>query len=162
MNDIFLVGPSYCGKSAFSEILQKTFNYEVVHVGELVRKICSEKGTETPVLLDSESLCGVIAGQLRPLQYYIIDNAFKTVSQMEACLKQWENLNRDWRIIWIVDKRTNVDFTARGRADDSQIQSKRELWKQNEAQMLTELKEKYPGSFTIVENTDFGFYFKKE
>ena len=166
MEDIFLVGPSYCGKTEFTKYLEKELGHLgiiTVHVGDCIRELCKKKKKETPVTAGTDLFYDVLEAQIIPevLDAYIIDNAFKNKEQFNHLKEYWDYIGRDWLVYWVEDKRTNVDFTSRGREDDDMIEKKRHLWELNKSEIWQVLTTNYPNRIRIVENTDNGFIVKK-
>ena len=137
------------------------FPCSVIHLGEYFR----QKGFDG-VRVDSEVLANTIKHlrcqwQLSTDEHFedtiILDNAFKDVEQADAVLKELDSQNVS--VMWLCDKRSNVDFKKRGRDDDTNIEQKRKLWEDNSNALNHYLIDK--GIDIIrVHNTDEGYLLK--
>lgn len=160
-SDIFLVGPSYCGKSELCKIIEQFVAANEIHVGDCVRKRYEKWGEEVPMKISCDDLVDIIRENIMFGHSNIIDNAFKDPCQASKVLEMYDEWKRSFSIIWINDKRTNVDFTSRGRADDDRVIAKRKDWNKFSKELWTLLSTKYKDFLTVVENTNEGFVFKK-
>lgn len=160
-SDIFLVGPSYCGKSELCKIIGRFVALNEVHVGDCVRRRYERWNEEVPMKISCDDLADIIRDNIMYGHSNIIDNAFKDPCQASKVLEMYEEWKRPFAIIWIDDNRTNIDFTSRGRADDDRIAAKREDWNKFSAELWELLSTKYKDFLTVVENTNEGFVFKK-
>lgn len=163
INDIFLVGPSYCGKTELTKILEAVTGFEAIHVGDCIRKLFKKWELEAPLEIENEMLCQVIHDNFHHFSSmnFIIDNAFKNPSQFTAITEMWKEMERRWSVIWIEDDRKFVDFRERKREDDDNILEKRKRWFETSNQLLEKLKTDYPENLIIVHNTDYGFTFER-
>ena len=153
MKIICIVGQCYCGKSHFIEhYLKRIFPCSVIHLGEYFRqqkfdgvRVSSEIFDSTvKILLTSEEFDGTV----------IFDNAFKDVEQAETVLNELGTQNIS--VIWMLDKRSNVDFKKRGREDDIYIEQKRKLWQDNADSLYQYLIDRKVDIIKVY-NTDDGF-----
>lgn len=153
MKIICIVGQCYCGKSHFIEhYLKRIFPCSVIHLGEYFRqqkfdgvRVSSEVFDSTvKLLLTSEEFEGTV----------IFDNAFKDVEQAEIVLNELGTQNIS--VIWMLDKRSNVDFKKRGREDDIYIEQKRKLWQDNADSLYQYLIDRKVDIIKVY-NTDDGF-----
>ena len=153
MKIICIVGQCYCGKSHFIEhYLKRIFPCNVIHLGEYFRqrkfdgvRVSSEVFDSTvKLLLTSEEFEGTV----------IFDNAFKDVEQAETVLNELGTQNIS--VIWMLDKRSNVDFKKRGREDDIYIEQKRKLWQDNADSLYQYLIDRKVDIIKVY-NTDDGF-----
>ena len=153
MKIICIVGQCYCGKSHFIEhYLKRIFPCSVIHLGEYFRqqkfdgvRVSSEVFDSTvKLLLTSEEFEGTV----------IFDNAFKDVEQAETVLNELGTQNIS--VIWMLDKRSNVDFKKRGREDDIYIEQKRKLWQDNADSLYQYLIDRKVDIIKVY-NTDDGF-----
>lgn len=153
MKIICIVGQCYCGKSHFIEhYLKRIFPCSVIHLGEYFRqqkfdgiRVSSEIFDSTvKLLLTSEEFEGTV----------IFDNAFKDVEQAEIVLNELSTQNIS--VIWMLDKRSNVDFKKRGREDDIYIEQKRKLWQDNADSLYQYLIDRKVDIIKVY-NTDDGF-----
>ena len=153
MKIICIVGQCYCGKSHFIEhYLKRIFPCSVIHLGEYFRqqkfdgvRVSSEIFDSTvKLLLTSEEFDGTV----------IFDNAFKDVEQAETVLNELGTQNIS--VIWMLDKRSNVDFKKRGREDDIYIEQKRKLWQDNADSLYQYLIDRKVDIIKVY-NTDDGF-----
>ena len=153
MKIICIVGQCYCGKSHFIEhYLKRIFPCSVIHLGEYFRqqkfdgvRVSSEIFDSTvKLLLTSEEFEGTV----------IFDNAFKDVEQAEIVLNELGTQNIS--VIWMLDKRSNVDFKKRGREDDIYIEQKRKLWQDNADSLYQYLIDRKVDIIKVY-NTDDGF-----
>lgn len=153
MKIICIVGQCYCGKSHFIEhYLKRIFPCSVIHLGEYFRqrkfdgvRVSSEVFDSTvKLLLTSEEFEGTV----------IFDNAFKDVEQAETVLNELGTQNIS--VIWMLDKRSNVDFKKRGRKDDIYIEQKRKLWQDNADSLYQYLIDRKVDIIKVY-NTDDGF-----
>lgn len=153
MKIICIVGQCYCGKSHFIEhYLKRIFPCSVIHLGEYFRqqkfdgiRVSSEIFDSTvKLLLTSEEFEGTV----------IFDNAFKDVEQAEIVLSELGTQNIS--VIWMLDKRSNVDFKKRGREDDIYIEQKRKLWQDNADSLYQYLIDRKVDIIKVY-NTDDGF-----
>ena len=147
------MGQCYCGKSHFIEhYLKRIFHCSVIHLGEYFRqrkfdgvRVSSEIFDSTiKLLLTSEEFEGTV----------IFDNAFKDVEQAEIVLNELGTQNIS--VIWMLDKRSNVDFKKRGREDDIYIEQKRKLWQDNADSLYQYLIDRKVDIIKVY-NTDDGF-----
>ena len=153
MKIICIVGQCYCGKSHFiKHYLKRIFPCSVIHLGEYFRqqkfdgvRVSSEIFDSTvKLLLTSEEFEGTV----------IFDNAFKDVEQAEIVLNELGTQNIS--VIWMLDKRSNVDFKKRGREDDIYIEQKRKLWQDNADSLYQYLIDRKVDIIKVY-NTDDGF-----
>ena len=153
MKIICIVGQCYCGKSHFIEhYLKRIFPCSVIHLGEYFRqrkfdgvRVSSEIFDSTvKLLLTSEEFEGAV----------IFDNAFKDVEQAKIILNELGTQNIS--VIWMLDKRSNVDFKKRGREDDIYIEQKRKLWQDNADSLYQYLIDRKVDIIKVY-NTDDGF-----
>ena len=153
MKIICIVGQCYCGKSHFIEhYLKRIFPCSVIHLGEYFRqrkfdgvRVSSEIFDSTvKLLLTSEEFEGTV----------IFDNAFKDVEQAKIILNELGTQNIS--VIWMLDKRSNVDFKKRGREDDIYIEQKRKLWQYNADSLYQYLIDRKVDIIKVY-NTDDGF-----
>ena len=153
MKIICIVGQCYCGKSHFIEhYLKRIFPCSVIHLGEYFRqrkfdgvRVSSEIFDSTvKLLLTSEEFEGTV----------ILDNAFKDVEQAEIVLNELGTQNIS--VLWMLDKRSNVDFKKRGREDDIYIEQKRKLWQDNADSLYQYLIDRKVDIIKVY-NTDDGF-----
>lgn len=153
MKIICIVGQCYCGKSHFIEhYLKRIFPCSVIHLGEYFRqqkfdgvRVSSEIFDSTvKLLLTSPEFEGTV----------IFDNAFKDVEQAEIVLNELGTQNIS--VIWMLDKRSNVDFKKRGREDDIYIEQKRKLWQDNADSLYQYLIDRKVDIIKVY-NTDDGF-----
>lgn len=156
MKIICIIGQCYCGKSHFIEhYLKRIFPCSVIHLGEYFRHQKFDG-----VRVSSEILASTIKHLLTFEQFkntVILDNAFKDVEQAEAVLKELSN--QDVSIMWMLDKRSNVDFKKRGREDDINIEQKRRLWQDNASALEQYLINKEIDVIRVY-NTDEGYVLK--
>lgn len=156
MKIICIVGQCYCGKSHFIEhYLKRIFPCSVIHLGEYFRQQKFDG-----VRVSSEILASTIKHLLISEQFedtIILDNAFKDVEQAEAVLKELSN--QDVSVMWMLDKRSNVDFKKRGREDDINIEQKRKLWQNNASDLDQYLIDKKVDIIRVY-NTDEGYVLK--
>lgn len=156
--NLLVMGKSYSGKSELIKIIEKNFGYsgDVLHIGDAVR----EKYDKAPALIPTEELVDIVDEFIhRTALPWIIDNPAKTIEQFQAVVTYLQLHNIYFRVIWVEDRRKDVDFKSRGRLDDENIFDKRSIWAKNEEGMKEIIKdEKIP--LTVVENTDDGFLFK--
>ena len=155
MKIICVVGECYSGKSFLIEKLTNIFQATVIHLGDIFRKknynsICVDEHIVATTLID---FCNNTPVE----KNVIIDNAFKNVKQAEAVLS---SIGKEIgiSIIWVTNKRSEVDLSSRNRIDDKNIESKLKLWKENEKD-LREFLEKNNYKIQDVYNTDNGFLF---
>ena len=153
MKIICIVGQCYCGKSHFIEhYLKRIFPCSVIHLGEYFRqrkfdgvRVSSEIFDSTvKLLLTSEEFEGTV----------IFDNAFKDVEQAEIVVNELGTQNIS--VIWMLDKRSNVDFKKRGREDDIYIEQKHKLWQDNADSLYQYLIDRKVDIIKVY-NTDDGF-----
>lgn len=153
MKIICIVGQCYCGKSHFIEhYLKRIFPCNVIHLGEYFRKqkfdgvrVSSEVFDSTvKLLLTSPEFADTV----------IFDNAFKDVEQAETVLNELGTQNIS--VIWMLDKRSSVDFKKRGREDDIYIEQKRKLWQDNADALYQYLIDRKVDIIKVY-NTDDGF-----
>lgn len=156
MKIICIIGQCYCGKSHFIEhYLKRIFPCSVIHLGEYFRQQKFDG-----VRVSSEILASTIKYLLMSEQFedtIILDNAFKDVEQAEAVLKELSNQNVS--VMWMLDKRSNVDFKKRGREDDINIEQKRKLWQNNASDLDRYLIDKKVDIIRVY-NTDEGYVLK--
>lgn len=156
MKIICIIGQCYCGKSHFIEhYLKRIFPCSVIHLGEYFRQQKFDG-----VRVSSEILASTIKYLLMSEQFedtIILDNAFKDVEQAEAVLKELSN--QDVSVMWMLDKRSNVDFKKRGREDDINIEQKRKLWQNNASDLDRYLIDKKVDIIRVY-NTDEGYILK--
>lgn len=156
MKIICIVGQCYCGKSHFIEhYLKRIFPCSVIHLGEYFRQQKFDG-----VRVSSEILASTIKYLLETGHFentVIIDNAFKDVEQAESVLKELNN--QDVSVMWMLDKRSNVDFKKRGREDDINIEQKRKLWQNNASDLDQYLIDKKVDIIRVY-NTDEGYVLK--
>ena len=156
MKIICIIGQCYCGKSHFIEhYLKRIFPCSVIHLGEYFRQQKFDG-----VRVSSEILASTIKHLLTFEQFkntVILDNAFKDVEQADAVLKELSN--QDVSIMWMLDKRSNVDFKKRGREDDINIEQKRRLWQDNASALEQYLIDKKVNVIKVY-NTDEGYVLK--
>lgn len=156
MKIICLVGQCYSGKSHFIEhYLKRMFPCSIIHLGEHFR----QKGFDG-VRVDSEVLANTIKHLLITEHFgdtIILDNAFKDVEQADAVLKELDGQNVS--VMWLCDKRSYVDFSKRGRDDDTNIEQKRKLWKDNSNALNHHLIDRGIDIIRVY-NTDEGYLLK--
>lgn len=155
--NLLVMGKSYCGKSELIKLLERDFDYtNVLHVGDVVRA----KYSWAPTLLETNELINIIDDFIHiNVLPWIIDNPAKTVEQLEAVIKYLQSKNILFKVLWVVDERTNIDFSSRGRSDDTNIFDKRAIWEENVADMLKLLTSEHIDIQEVV-NTDEGFLFR--
>lgn len=156
MKIICIVGQCYCGKSYFIEhYLKRIFPCSIIHLGEYFRQQKFDGVRVSPDILAST------IKHLLETEHFedtiILDNAFKDVEQTEAVLRELSN--QDVSVMWMLDKRSNVDFKKRGRKDDINIEQKRKLWQDNASALDQYLLEKGVDIIKVY-NTDEGYVLK--
>lgn len=155
MKIICVVGECYCGKSHLLRKFERISDVSIIHLGDIFRK-----NKFDGVCVDEKTIANVVSKTIMSGHFHdniVIDNAFKTVEQAKAILKM---APKDCiSIWWVSNKRTDVDYSSRGREDDANIEAKIKLWRENETELRKYIED---NGFEIqdIYNTNEGFLFK--
>lgn len=166
MNILIVCGETYSGKSWFISRLEKMLSdMKVIHTGDILRRMNFDKSLNC-ASIPGEVIADIIDRNLHESRasVVVIDNPMKNVEQAEALLKmleRWDLQPEDIKVVWMINERTDIDYSWRKRSDDNLIPQKLALWR-TEGPALREYLESRKVVIIDVKNIDRGFLIANE